>query len=179
MPQFSLKFAAIAMAYSAVLCFAYVTPNLWAGWLVVIATAALIANSILHAFRNQNQMALGFAIVSSMTLITCLGFAIETRGATSTKKGNDLRVSIYELMRFAPAPEPKPKNYNPNLNEIRVMHHIYYSVALGGKFSAETINLSRLAICIVSLLIGSFGGLTFKLLNIPRQKKFEPEENNG
>ena len=174
-PQFSLRFAVIALAYLAVLCFAYVTPNVWVGWLAVIATAALIANSILNAFRNQNQMTLGFAIASSTMLITCLGFAIETRGLSAWDFGEDLRGSIHRFLRIRPVEVLKIKDQKPSVDEIRTVHHITYAIGLGKNQSkAEQINLFRVVICISSLLIGCFGGLTFKLFNIPRQKKPEP-----
>ena len=104
-PQFSFRFAAVALAYSAVLCLAYFTPNVWAGWFAVIATAAVISIAIFQAFRNQNQWTLGFAVTSCATLITCLGFTIETRGVSGFKFDTDLRQSMSKFLLGDPIEE--------------------------------------------------------------------------
>ena len=178
-PQFSFRFAAVALAYSAVLCLAYFTPNVWAGWFAVIATAAVISIAIFQAFRNQNQWTLGFAVTSCATLITCLGFTIETRGVSGFKFDTDLRQSMSKFLLGDPIEESENRDVNRNPNEERAVHHLCDSFGIGSNYTARYFNLSRLVICIFSLLIGSFGGLTFKWLSIPRQKKLKPSHDSG
>ena len=172
MPQFSIRLLLVLVAYIAVCSFVYVTPNLWIGWLVFFATSLVIAAATISSFKNRDRFKLGFAVTSSVALVTFLGFAIETSGISSSKTGNEFRGNVNQWLQLDRSQAERKPIEKRDPKKERVLHHLYYSIGLSSKRSPDWINLSRLLVCLSSLTIGLIGGLLCHSLKIPRNIEY-------
>jgi hypothetical protein len=160
MATISLKSIMFVVAYAAICSTAYATPNLWAGWLVVLATATWIAISIYRTSLQNSSFSLGFSIAASVWLIAWLGFGIET----STQVDDiPFRTAIYDFVSFG---GDTGQEYDPSarLETYSKAHDLYQSFEQTKTQGTNPHvpswhNAMRLIVCITSLLIGCLGGL--------------------
>jgi hypothetical protein len=148
------------VAYAAVCSTVYAIPNLWAGWLVVLATATWIAISIYRTSLQNSSFSLGFSIAASVWLIAWLGFGIET----STQVDDiPFRMAIYNVVCFGGQAD---QEHDPSakIEHYSKAHDLYQSFEQTRTQGANPQvpawhNAMRLIACVSSLLIGCLGGL--------------------
>lgn len=95
----------------------YVSPNLWVGMCVVLATIVWLCLAAIHAFDHRNAFSLGFAIGASSWIIFWLGFTVEIPpGWTPWDLGHKI-VVVANAFRPIPAFDAKvPVNPTHGLN---------------------------------------------------------------
>ena len=156
----SLRSIMFVVAYAAICSAVYATPNLWAGWLVVLATAVWIAISIYRASLPNNSFSLGFSIAASVWLVAWLGFGIET----STQVDDiPFRTAIYNVVCFG---NQADQEYDPSTKLERYskahdLHQSFEQTRTQGTYPHVPAwhNAMRLAVCLSSLLVGFLAGL--------------------
>ena len=146
--------------YAAICSTVYATPNLWAGWLAVLATAMWVAISIYRTSLQNNSFSIGFSIAASVWLIAWLGFGIET---SSQVDDIPLRMAIYNVVCFG---NQTDQEYDPSakIELFSKAHDLYQSFEQSKIQGTDPHvpawnNAMRLIVCISSLLIGCLGGL--------------------
>ena len=163
MPRLTLKTCLLLSGYFAVCATIYVGTNAAVGWVVVIATALLIAYSMFRSFMTRSMFGLGFAVVSSIFLSVCLGCAFET----STKfSGWDVRGHITNTIGLG---REYPEIGDNWATAKRTKYHDMYSSVTCVQPTKPVIpshwNSIRLGICLASLLAGLLGGATFAVFD--------------
>jgi len=165
--SFSLRSIMFFIVYAAVCCTVYVTSNMWAGWLVVWATAGCMAVAIVHASKSQSSFSQGFAVAGCAWLIIWLGFAVET-----SARFNDIpiRTAIYDFVSFGPNVDEIEYDKSKVMKRYADAHDLYASMELSvlgtdPPHVPNWHNVMRLAVCLSSLLFGCFGGLICRWIN--------------
>ena len=158
MPRISLKSIMMVVLYAAVCCMVYATPNMWAGWLVVWATAGWMAIAIAKAANTNSRFFLGFTVVGCTWLIVWLGFAVET-----SVKFDDvpIRMAIYDFANFG----QQPNEYDESAEMVSYAkaHDLYMSLDLTVQGDSPHVpnwhNTIRLVVCLSALVAGCIGGI--------------------
>lgn len=166
MPKFSLLHIILMIAYCSVCCWVYVSINATVGWMLVIATGIMFATVMARAFRSSSEFALGFAIVGSVTLITTLGFAIETKGNATYMQAYELRRTVYLI--FCPRPELTNATEPKFVSTERIHHDLYYTQGSRETSSPSWVNLVRLVVSLGSVVIAILGGAVWSLVATKR-----------
>ena len=161
MATMSLKSIMLIVVYAAICSTVYTTPNLWAGWLVVLATAMWIAIAIYRTSLPNSSFSLGFSIAASVWLIAWLGFGIET----STQVDDiPFRMAIYNAVCMG-SQDDQESDPSAKLERYSKAHDLYQSFEQTKTQGTDPHvpawhNAMRLSVCVSSLLIGYVGGLT-------------------
>ena len=160
MATISLRTIMLVVTYAAICSTVYVTPNLWAGWTVVLATAMWIAISIYRTSLKNSSFSLGFSIAATVWLVSWLGFGIET-----SNQVDDIpfRMAIYNVVCFGNQPD---QEYDPSakIELYSKAHDLYQSFEQPKTQGTDPPvpawhNAMRLIVSVSSLLIGCLGGL--------------------
>lgn len=163
MAQISLRSIMMMCVYAAICSFVYVSPNLWVGWLVVIATAIWMSLAIIRAFESRDHFMLGFAVTGSSWLIIWLGFAIQT---PTSFDGNSIRSNIYRFVNLGRT--HADSDFDPALpiTEYAQLHDLYTSGAMATQSSTPPVpawhNAIRLLVCLSALAAAGVGGTLFQ-----------------
>ena len=154
MARFSLKSIMLVVIYAAICSTVYATTNMWAGWLVVWATAVWMAIAIVHASKSNSGFSLGFAVAGCFWLIIWLGFAVET-----SVKFDDIpiRTAIYDFANFERNTEKDDDSANTASNGKA--HDLYMSLEMNTRHVPNWHNTMRLVVCLSALGVGCIGGL--------------------
>ena len=164
MARFSLKSIMLVVAYAAVCSSVYATSSMWAGWLVVWATAAWMAIAIVRASKSNGGFSLGFAVAGCFWLTIWLGFAVET-----SVKFDDIpiRTAIYDFANFAPNTDES--DVEPSADELNQIsantasngkaHDLYMSLEMNTRHVPNWHNTMRLVVCLSALVVGCIGGM--------------------
>lgn len=160
MARISLKSIMLMVVYAAICSMVYISPNLWIGWLVVIATATWMAIAIVRATQTKDPFTLGFAVAGCVWLIVWLGFAIETPLSID---GKNVRAVIHRIIHFGrPRPEVDPKS---RVTTYAQLHDLYVSGPMGSRSAVRHApnwyNAIRLLVCLIALGIATVGGAVF------------------
>jgi len=163
MPRISLISIFLLCAYFAACCLTYLSPSLWAGWLIVIATSIWMAISIVRAFQTRDHFTLGFSVTACVWLITWLGFGIDAPQPTTNINWPWKMAKVINYERDL--------SVLPRLNERGVHSHLHtlYSTQPmtegDARHVAIVFNAIRLGICLSALAVGVVGGAVFRLVN--------------
>ena len=173
MVRISLKSIMLMVVYAAICCMVYVSPNLWIGWFIVVATATWMAIAIVRATQTNDPFTLGFAVTGCMWLIVWLGFAIET---PTSIDGNNVRTAIYRIATLGKAiPE-----YDRSVRTTTYarLHDLYTSAPMGSRsavlFVPQWHNAMRLVVCLTALAIAFCGGALFYFVYPRLRPQFRP-----
>lgn len=147
----------------------YVIENATIGWLIVGATAVVIAVAMIRSFQTRDVFRLGFEVSGSFWLSLTLGFALETPKGF---KAFDLRAPVWKIMSLG-RKSSKIEDYN-NLRES-TFHDLHHSVRMIRLPDRPQIpdhgNTMRLAACLSALFVGLIGGTFFSpIMKANRQK---------
>ncbi len=168
MPRISLTSALLITTYFAVCSLAFVSANAAIGWLIVIATAILIAVTIIRSFQTRNTFGLGFSVFAGFWLSLSLGLAFET---STGYNGYDLRTPIWKIMKLGRT-SPKIESY-VNLKRSR-FHDLYHSIEMIRHPDDQGVpnfeNSIRLVACWSALIVGVVGGNVFRLVMRPSRQ---------
>ena len=154
--------------YFAICALNYVSENVAIGWFIVIATAIVIAVTMIRSFQTRDVFGLGFAVFGSVWLSATLGFTLET--PTSFKVYNP-RPTIWRIMSLGRTPR-KIEDYN-NVRESTI-HDLYHSMGMIRLPDYRGIpsynNTFRLLACWSALIAGMIGGMFFSVVMKPNRR---------
>ena len=158
MAKFSLKSIMLVVAYAAVCSSVYATSNMWAGWLVVWATAVWMAIAIVRAANSNDRFSLGFAVAGCFWLTIWLGFAVETSVKFDDIPFRDAIYNFADLSRSTNEFDESAKTIS-----YAKSHDLYMSGELTVRGNSPYVpnwhNTMRLVVCLSSLVVGFIGGL--------------------
>ena len=168
MPKLSIRSLLLLVVYFSICASIYVTQNSVAGWIIVIATAILIATSMIHAFNKRDPFALGFSIFAMAWLLICFGYSFDT---SRTFKGWQFQQPIFRAMRLGKT-SPEIESYV--YVERYTIHHFFRSDN-GMRHLEDTVmpsygNALRCFLCVTSLLVGLIGGTIFRFFMKPKPR---------
>ena len=162
MPKFSIRSLLLLTVYFSLCGAIYVIQNSAVGWVIVVATALLIAISMVYAFNNRDLFALGFSVFSMAWILICFGYSFDT---PRNFVGWKFQQPIYRAMRMGRA-SPEIESFGDPANERYTIHHLFRSDnGLRGPGDTSTPsydNAMRCFVCLSSLLAGLIGGVTFR-----------------
>ena len=171
MATISLRTIMLVVTYAAICSTVYVTPNLWAGWMVVLATAMWIAISIYRTSLQNSSFSLGFSIAASAWLVAWLGFGIETSNQVDD---TPFRMAIYNVVCFG---NQSDQEYDPSakIELYSKAHDLYQSFEQSKTQGTDPPapawhNAMRLIVCVSSLLVGCLGGLVTHFIGRKRTR---------
>ncbi len=180
MVRISLRSILLICIYFAICSSVCVSPNLWVGWFVVLATAIWMSFTIVRAFQTHNHFTLGFAVIGTVWLVAWLGLAIETKTANGSWNIRSKIAIVMNLGREWPDYDPSAPH-----RTYAHMHDLYYSAPMAIQTSEPVAptwhNSMRLAVCLSSLAVGVIGGIVFHLIanmrmsNIPTDRDVSPD----
>jgi len=136
-----------------------VIQNSAVGWIIVIATAILIAMSMIHAFNNRDLFALGFSVFSMLWVFICFGFSFDS---PRNFAGLNFQQPIFRTMRMG-RPYPKLESFGDPTNQRYTIHNFFRSDnALRNPNDNSTPsydNAMRCFACLSALVVGWVGGI--------------------
>ncbi|MDB4766137.1 hypothetical protein OAG71_00470 [bacterium] len=158
MARVSLQTIMLVVAYAAVCSTVFATSNMWAGWLVVWATALWMAIAIVRASKSNGGFSLGFAVAGCFWLTIWLGFAVET-----SVKFDDIpiRTAIYDVVNFGRNTNEYDESAEPK--SYAKAHDLYMSLDMTVQGNSPHVpnwhNAMRLVVCLSALVVGCMGGM--------------------
>lgn len=159
MPKLSIASTFLIVTYFAICALNYASENVGIGWLIVAATAMVIAVATFRSFITRDAFGLGFSVCGGFWLAIVLGFAIET---PTSFKPYDLRPGIYRVMSFGRT-RPKIVDYT-NLRES-TYHDLHDSIGMVRRPDVRDVpnrrNSLTLVACWSALIAGLIGGFVF------------------
>ena len=161
MPRITIKSSLLLTVYFSICASIYVTQNLAAGWIVVIATGLLIATTMVHAFNARDSFSLGFSVFAMVWLLICLGCSFET---SRNFQGWKFQRPIFNAMRLG-RKSPEIESF-VNVKRTTI-HDLYYSQDAirhpDDNVTPSYTNCMRVVACVSSLLWGLIGGAIFRM----------------
>ena len=165
MPKLSIQTLFLLVAYFSICASIYVTQNSAAGWIIVIATAILIARSMIHAFNNEDRFALGFSVFAMSWLLICFGYSVDT---SRTFTGLKFQKPIFHAMRLGRT-SPEIESY---VNLKRFTIHHFFNSDNAVRHPEDSVmpsygNAMRCFACLSALVVGLIGGAIFRFVKKP------------
>ena len=168
MPKLSITSLFLVTTYFAICALNYAIANATIGWLIVGATAILIAVTMIRSFQTLDTFRLGFSVVAGLCLSLTLGFAVET--STSLKLYN-LRSPVWKLMSFG---RESRKIDDYTMLKKSTFHDLYHTTGMVRLPADPGIpnyeNTMRLATCWLALVAGLIGGALFSIIMKPNRQ---------
>jgi len=162
MPKFSIRSLLLLTVYFSLCALIYVIQNSAVGWVIVVATALLIAISMVYAFNNRDLFALGFSVFSMAWMLICFGYSFDS---PRNFAGWKFQQPIFWTMRMG-RPSPKLESFGDPANQRYTIHNFFRSdnaiLNPNDNSPPSYDNAMRCFVCLSSLLAGLIGGCAFR-----------------
>ena len=168
MPKLSIRSMLLLIVYFSICASIYLTQNSVVGWIVVIATAILIATAMIHAFSSADPFSLGFSVFCMAWLLICFGYSFDS---ARNFKGLEFQGPVFRFMRLG--------RTSPEIESLvtakRFAIHNFYRSDDAIRHPEDSVtpsygNAMRCFICVSGFLVGLVGGVVFKWFMPPNPR---------